>query len=465
VLPALLAIAAILLAALIVRDAFFPAGPAAAAASTATVNVGNVQAAASGTGTVEPNQQQNVNFRVSGTLTEVDVKVGDQVTAGQTLAKIDPTTYQTALNQAQATQSADQATSPVIRDQHRLAQDQAAYALQKNADQNTLSVDQNQYNLDGCVGNPSTSKCQADQAKIDQDQIKLLSDQNTITNDQDTLNADTVTENAKLANDQTAVQTAQQNVNDATLTAPMSGTVLTLNGQVGDSVGSGGGSGSGAASQSSASPGGNQSSSASQSSSSGSSGSGSANSAFLSLGNLSSMQVLAPFAEADAAKVKVNQTASVTFDAITNLTLPAHVTAVAAAATTVSNVTNYYVTLALDNLDQRLKAGMTANASVIVSQAGNVLTVPNSAITHIGTAAFVTVLSSDGKTRTRIPIQTGTVGDSTTEITSGLVQGEKVVLPQLTTSTTTGTTGAGRGLGGGGGVLGGGGGGGGRLGG
>ena len=117
------------------------------------------------------------------------------------------------------------------------------------------------------------------------------------------------------------------------------------------------------------------------------------------------------------------------------------------------------VTLALDTVDQRLKAGMTANASVIVSQASNVLMVPSSAITHIGTAAYATVLGSDGK-RTRIPVQTGTVGDSSTEVASGLVQGERVVLPQLTTPTGTGTTGGARGLGGGGGVLGGGGGGG-----
>ena len=82
VVPALLAIVAILLAALIVRDVYFQAAPAAAAATTSTVRVGNVQAAVSGTGTVEPAQQQNVNFQVSGALTEVDVKVGDQVAAG-----------------------------------------------------------------------------------------------------------------------------------------------------------------------------------------------------------------------------------------------------------------------------------------------------------------------------------------------------------------------------------------------
>src|SRR5207302_1528258 len=225
--------------------------------------------------------------------------------------------------------------------------------------------------------------------------------------------ADTVTEQAKLASDQTAIQTAQQNLNDATLPAPMSGTVLSLNNQVGDSVGAGGSSSSSASSAASSSSGNSSSTSGGGGgggggSSSSSSGGGSA---FLSMGNLAAMQVLAPFAEADAAKVKVGQTASITFDAIQNLTLPAHVIAVADSATTVSNVVNYNVTLALDNLDSRLKAGMTANASVIVSQASNVLTVPNSAITHVGTASFVTVLSSNGKTRTRIPIQTGTVGD------------------------------------------------------
>ena len=89
-------------------------------------------------------------------------------------------------------------------------------------------------------------------------------------------------------------------------------------------------------------------------------------------------------------------------------------------------MTNYNVTLALDNLDSRLKSGMTANATVIVSQASNVLTVPNSAITHIGTAAYATVLGKNGATRTRIPIQTGTVGDTSTQVTSGLVQGISV---------------------------------------
>jgi multidrug efflux pump subunit AcrA (membrane-fusion protein) len=120
-------------------------------------------------------------------------------------------------------------------------------------------------------------------------------------------------------------------------------------------------------------------------------------------------------------------------------------------STVVSNVTNYYVTLTLDQPDQRLKSGMTANANVVVSQASDVLMVPNAAITRLGGQAYVTVLSSDAKTQTRVPVATGVVGDSTTEISSGVSQGQRVVLPQLRLSN-QGTTGGGaRGGGGGGG--------------
>ena len=171
------------------------------------------------------------------------------------------------------------------------------------------------------------------------------------------------------------------------------------------------------------------------------------------LGNISGLQVVAPFAEADAARVASNQQATVTFDAVPNLTAAAHVVAVAASASVVSNVTNYYVTLVLDQLDQRLKSGMTANANVVVSQVSDVLLLPNSAVTHVGSQSFVTLLGRDGKTQTRVQVETGVTGDNTTEIVSGLNQGDKVVLPQLKTTTQQpgGTRPGGGGGGGGGG--------------
>src|SRR5439155_9324476 len=133
--------------------------------------------------------------------------------------------------------------------------------------------------------------CAADQAAIYAAQQAQLQHQYTITNDQDALNADAVSVQATLAGDQQAVQTAQQNLQDTTLTAPMSGTVLMLDNQGGDSVGSGGSSSSSAAASSSSSSsasgagaGGGSSGSTGSTGSTG--GSSSGGGAFLSLGNL-----------------------------------------------------------------------------------------------------------------------------------------------------------------------------------
>ena len=74
------------------------------------------------TGTIAPKVRSDLSFTSAGTVTSVAVKAGDQVTAGQTLASIDPTALQQAVDSAQAsvdaayaslnaTQSSSSATS------------------------------------------------------------------------------------------------------------------------------------------------------------------------------------------------------------------------------------------------------------------------------------------------------------------------------------------------------------------
>jgi multidrug efflux pump subunit AcrA (membrane-fusion protein) len=480
VIAAALGLLAIILAVLIARDVLFPAAPAAGAVNTLTASLGTVRAAVSATGTVVPATQQNVGFSVAGTLTEVDVKPGDRITAGQTLAKIDTTTLQQALDQANNTLAQAQATlnstldsNAVTQAQHGLAAAQQSYSdtvasvnLTNQQDATTLSSDQNQFNLDSvCASKSATcdpASVGADKQKITTDQLKIQTDQlsgqktinqaaNAVTTAQDQLNSQTISrpntiasQQAAVSNDQLAVQTAQRNLNAATLTAPIDGTVFSVTGQVGENVSASGGStalapGSTAPQPSStgATSTGNTTGNASSSSSASSGGS-----AFAVIGNLTALQVVAPFAEGDASKLAANQQATVTFDAVAGLTVPAHVLAVSAASTVISNVTNYYATLVVDNLDPRLKSGMTANASVIVQQAQGVIALRNTAITRIGQAAFVTLVGADGK-QTRQPVQLGAVGDQTTEIVSGVNAGDKVVVPQLRVPT-QGSTGGGR---------------------
>src|ERR1700761_767594 len=75
---------------------------------TTTVAVGTVQSTVTATGNVAPATSLSLNFESSGIVTAVDVQPGSQVTAGETLATIDDTQTQAALNSAEAALTASE---------------------------------------------------------------------------------------------------------------------------------------------------------------------------------------------------------------------------------------------------------------------------------------------------------------------------------------------------------------------
>src|SRR5437764_8133238 len=75
------------------------------------------------TGTAEPRQTVSVQSQVSGVLTQVAFREGDDVLAGQVLFQIDPRTFQAALEQAQAMLARDQAQAQsAVLDAERYAE-------------------------------------------------------------------------------------------------------------------------------------------------------------------------------------------------------------------------------------------------------------------------------------------------------------------------------------------------------
>ena len=505
------------------------------ATRTATVQMGTVQSTVNATGNVSPVAALSVNFQSAGTVTEIDVKVGDQVKAGQTLAKIDDTQLRAALVSAQASltsaqdnlASAQQPLTPTIAAQNaaslQTAQQQVATAqanlvaaeqtaaVNANGYQNTVNQAQNQlvrdtntYSTDqaNCATGTTTGSgsgagsgqggavsCTTllnnDQATLvkDRDSVTnasqqqtsgLLKDQQSIQNAQNSLSSaqnnlatTAAGNNAKAAptpasvdsaqaqvdSAQANLATAQKNEANAVLTAPRDGTITAVNGLVGQTVSAG--------STTSASTGTSASAASGNSSSSSSS-------AFITLDDTSSLQVVAGFAEVDASKVQVGQPATITLNALPNQSIPGQVTKVDVNSTVVSNVVTYNVTTTLTNAPTGVKPGMTASVSVVVGEQSNVLELPTADISTRGGQSTVTLLRA-GKQITQV-VTTGLVGDQTTEITSGVNQGDVVVAPSVSISSTgagTGTNRTGGGIGGGGGVFfgGGGGGGGGGLGG
>ncbi len=107
--------------------------PAGLTVTTVTVPVstGTMQQTVASSGTLEPASQADLNFAVSGTVTAVDVKAGQTVTAGQTLATVDTTALAEDVSAAQA-----QVTSA----EDRVASDEASGAEASQIDTDEASV-------------------------------------------------------------------------------------------------------------------------------------------------------------------------------------------------------------------------------------------------------------------------------------------------------------------------------------
>ncbi len=464
-----LGLVALLLVGLIARETVLPARAQAPAPRLFTVTRGTVKAAVGATGSVVPSSQVNLNFRVTGQLVEIGVKVGDRVQAGQMLARLDSRSQQIALDQARANLQAAAASlqaalNPVTPEQtaqlqHNLAAAQTSYTdtvtsvnttnqqdtATVAADQQQLTNDEKQFVADGCAtplpSPPPTPspKCVQDQAAINQDHAKLAADQNkqqldqvngqarvnqtqaAVTAAQDALAVSTqvkpnsvASARAQMAAAQAQVDSAQLNLDLTTLSAPMEGVVMSINGEVGETAPAGASTtlqapGSGAPQPTAAASGGSN--------------------PFLVLSDPSGFQVVVPFAEADAAKLQAKQEASLTFDALPGLTMTGQVLAVGTGASVVSSVVNYYTTFSLSRSDPRLKAGMTANVTVTVARNENVLFVPSSVIRSQNGMSMVTVYSQGQQIPTEVVV--GLVGDTTTEVKAGLQEGDRVLLPSL----------------------------------
>ena len=162
-------------------------------------------------------------------------------------------------------------------------------------------------------------------------------------------------------------------------------------------------------------------------------------------------QVTASVVESDLSSVKVGQKVAITVSAV-NASLTGTVASIALTPSTTSgssSVVSYPVTVSIDGTNNQLRSGMSADVSITVAQAANVLVVPTAALSGSNGNYIVRVLAADG-VATSTPVQVGLVTTSGADVTSGLSDGQTVITGTVTTTTTgSGTTNANRGLGGG----------------
>ena len=356
---------------------------------TATVARGTVESTVSGSGSLSSPSDAGVDFVTGGTLTEVDVKPGDKVAKGQVLAKVDPTTANATLQQAQASLTAAQANLTKVE-----------------AGETPVSAGTGGGSREGATPTPAPTPT-VDAAQLAQAEAQLTQAQNAVT-------------------------AAQRAVAGCVLTAPIAGTVASVAAAKGGTVsGTGGNGGSG---------GNGASGSGSSGTSSGNSGTPSG---FVVLTNPTGMQVKADFSETDALKLKPGQQATVSLNAEPGTTLDAKVLSVSSLPVASSgsggsggssgSAVQYEATLALTGSTANLRTGLTASIQVVTGQAANVLTVPTAAVSGTGANRTVLVIGADGAT-TSTPVTVGLEGDSTDQITSGLTEGQRVEIPSVASS-------------------------------
>lgn len=133
--------------------------------------------------------------------------------------------------------------------------------------------------------------------------------------------------------------------------------------------------------------------------------------------------------ESDITKIKIGQKASIIFDALpASEIFKGAVTKVDPDSTVIQDVVYYRIKLKLDQANDVVKPGMSANIDVHTAEVDNVLIIPQRAVTTEGNNKFVEILNPDGKTTAKVQIQTGLAGDEgMVEVKSGLNVGQKVV--------------------------------------
>ncbi|MEV6622106.1 HlyD family efflux transporter periplasmic adaptor subunit [Amycolatopsis sp. NPDC051106] len=380
-----------------IYQAFSPEPSTAQAQTRSTpVRRATVTETISAAGTLASSYTGAANFSSAGKVTSIDVKVGDVVSAGQKLATIDSTQAAKQLQVAKANLA-------VAQDNLDSAEDA----------EDTPATGQNSQNSAQSAANSVTSA----QAKLDQAQLE--------------------------------VQTAQETLDNTTLYAPGAGTVTAVNGTVGQQSTSGSASSSSSQSSSSGSGQGGQGSSSNSATSSSTSSSG-----FITITNLTGLVVNTSVAEIDVSKVKAGQKATVTLNALPDKPIQATVSSINLTPTTSGSVVSYGAQLALTDPPDGLRPGQSASVVITVASAENALSVPAAAVTTAGTTNVVTV-QENGRNVTR-QVQIGIRGESTVQITSGLTEGENVVLTATASTGGTGTGRTGTGTGGTGGFPGGG---------
>ncbi len=276
---------------------------------TAVVGRRDIVVTAQATGTVTPQDTVPVKSQASGLVMKMPVEIGQQVKPGDLLVQIDTRTLNNDYQRAKSAEAAAAANVTVTK-----------AALQRSNDLYAQKV-----------------------VTADEHELAIVNAANAT---------------SQLVATQTALNTAQQNLDYATLRSQVSGTVISKTAAVGTVVSSatsnvGGGS------------------------------------TILTVADLHRVRMQALVNETDVGNVHEGMPVSVTIDAFPGRQFNGAVEKVQPQAVIQNSVTMFPVLVSLPNTDLALLPGMNGEVSIITQQRRNVIAVPNDAVRSTKDAADI----------------------------------------------------------------------------
>ena len=356
---------------------------------TEKVERGDVLRKVSASGKLRALNTIKVGTEVSGQITKVYVDFNSVVKAGQVLAEIDPTRVRARVQQSEAQvalarANLQQTAANVVRARSELEIQERDFARQKAlADRGFVS-----------------------KAGLDIAQSKLNSARNAV----QVAQAQTQSGNAQIRQGTAELSSAQLDLNRTIIVAPASGVIINKLVEPGTTVAA----------------------------------SFQTPNLFEIAADITKMQVEASVDEADIGQVQEGQNVRFTVDSYPQDVFIAKVRQVRKAATETQNVVSYLVIIDVDNPDQKLLPGMTANVDIITGSKPNVVRVPSSALRFRPRAAdredkkapkketrpapTLYIAGTDKYKPVARRVKTGIEGDDYTEILSGVLAGELVLV-------------------------------------
>lgn len=202
-------------------------------------------------------------------------------------------------------------------------------------------------------------------------------------------------------NAQSSLENAKETLDDYSITAPISGEVVTKNAKAGDEI------------------------------------EGGSDGTLCVIYDLSYLEMTMNIDELDISDVAVGQEVQITADAVEGTTYTGVVTKVSVAGTTSGGITTYPVTVRIDETDG-LRPGMNVDAEIILDSAEDVLAIPSGAVNR-GNTVLITADSPSAANAldqeapegyVYVEVETGISDDSYIQILSGLQEGDTVAYLQ-----------------------------------